>query len=140
MMRVDESKMVLGWEGYCLHRRDSRVPTTNNRTGQAMGRFRIRAKARRGDQELGGPGGGPAPSSAEGGLRRPPLPGSHIPPSPPCMQQSHSGRSLTCVGGCGIENLHYTEPVSEAAQLLGIDRTTAYRLARQRFGWGSGCW
>ncbi len=34
--------------GYCLHRRDLKVPTTNNRTEQATDRFRIRAKAMRG--------------------------------------------------------------------------------------------
>ncbi len=41
-------RLAEGWEGYCLHRRDLKVPTTNNRTEQAIGRFRIRAKAMRG--------------------------------------------------------------------------------------------
>ena len=43
-----------GWESYCLHRRDPQVPTTNNRSQQAIGRFRIRAKAMRGIQSWAG--------------------------------------------------------------------------------------
>ncbi len=35
-------------EGCCRQRREPRVPTTNNRTEQAIGRFRIRAEAMRG--------------------------------------------------------------------------------------------
>ncbi len=40
-------RLAEGREGYCLHRRDLKVPTTNNRTEQATDRFRIRAKAMR---------------------------------------------------------------------------------------------
>jgi hypothetical protein len=43
-----------GWEGCCLHRRDPWVPTTNNRSEQAIGRFPIRAKAMRGIQSWAG--------------------------------------------------------------------------------------
>ena len=35
------------WQSYCLHQHDPQVPTTNNRTEQAIGRFRIRARAMR---------------------------------------------------------------------------------------------
>jgi transposase-like protein len=47
-------RLAEGWERYCLHRRDPQVPTTNNRTEQAIGRFRIRAKGMRGIRSWGG--------------------------------------------------------------------------------------
>lgn len=53
-LRALALRLAEGWEGYCLHRRDPRVPTTNNRTEQAIGRFRIRAKAMRGIESWAG--------------------------------------------------------------------------------------
>ncbi len=55
MMRVDESKMVLAWEGYCLQRRDPRVPTPNHRTEQHNWPLPHPDQGQAGDQELGGP-------------------------------------------------------------------------------------
>jgi hypothetical protein len=49
-----------GWEGYRLHRRDLQVPTINNRSEQAIGRFRIRARAMRGIQSWAGLEAAPA--------------------------------------------------------------------------------
>jgi hypothetical protein len=49
-----------GWESYCLHRRDPQVPTTNNRSEQAIGRFPIRARAMRGIQSWAGLEAAPA--------------------------------------------------------------------------------
>jgi hypothetical protein len=43
-----------------LHRRDPQVPTTNNRSEQAIGRFRIRARAMRGIQSWAGLEAAPA--------------------------------------------------------------------------------
>jgi hypothetical protein len=37
-----------------LHRRDPQITTTNNRSEQAIGRFRIRARAMRGIQSWAG--------------------------------------------------------------------------------------
>jgi len=43
-----------GWESYCLHRRGPTAPATDNGGQQAIGRFRVRARAMRGIQSWAG--------------------------------------------------------------------------------------
>jgi hypothetical protein len=101
-------RLSKGWEGYCLHRRDPWVPTTNNRSEQAIGRFPIRAKAMRGIQSWAGLEAAPAsPTSrwprgvqAHTRSRAPASTSSRPKIANRTCDSNHRGRVLRCL--CGL--------------------------------------